>query len=333
MSNINNEFETNIEILSNKIVKSFTYNDSNNDEDILYLAHYTDIQSMFNIFSNNEFWLSHPYDMNDKNELISYINISKKFIANSINKFNLYINKNINLMEIYDEYSDLNNNEHDKIHILCFSEIPYDNQIGKLSMWRGYGGNGSGVAIVFNGTKFNNINENHLTFGKVKYLNDYNINVNINYIIEEFIRFLAENKEVVNQNDRNIYRFIYVLHKTITMSSMFIKNIGFSEEEEWRLVYFGNDNYDKITLSKGIFFNPTKYGFNSKLKLTFDNLKYISNSVEFFQKIILGPTQIDSSNEMKHSLNKINLKNFLKSKGLEVLSNNIVQSSIPYRPR
>ncbi len=39
------------------------------------------------------------------------------------------------------------------IHITCFSEYESGDNVGLLSMWRGYGEDGEGAAIVFDTAK------------------------------------------------------------------------------------------------------------------------------------------------------------------------------------
>jgi hypothetical protein len=42
-------------------------------------------------------------------------------------------------------------------YVLCLSEHDPTNEDGLLSMWRGYGGNGHGAAMVFDSSKLNNL--------------------------------------------------------------------------------------------------------------------------------------------------------------------------------
>ena len=54
-------------------------------------------------------------------------------------------------------------------YVLCFSEHdPADND-GRLSMWRGYGGNGRGAAIVIDTAKFSTLPTSPLILAAVEY--------------------------------------------------------------------------------------------------------------------------------------------------------------------
>jgi hypothetical protein len=116
--------------------------------------------------------------------------------------------------------------------ITCLSEHdPEENELGKLSMWRAYGGS-SGVAIVLNPAVFLSVSDALPTFtSPVAYLSPEAFEMEFERVvgnIETSLDFIkAEGRD-------ELYNSLFHAFRT---SMLCTKHPGFSEEREWRIVY------------------------------------------------------------------------------------------------
>jgi hypothetical protein len=120
------------------------------------LAHYTSIAVLESILKHNEIWLSNPLFMNDLEEVrFGLTNGARLFLESSEIQSACGTQQRFDLLK--SSFNNLFNafvNEHAlDLYVFCLSEHTKEDQDGLLSMWRGYGGNGNGVAIVFDMAK------------------------------------------------------------------------------------------------------------------------------------------------------------------------------------
>jgi hypothetical protein len=121
----------------------------------LLLAHYTSIGTLEKIIQNNEVWLSNPLHMNDLNELRFGMREGALAFRTHHGLMTACGNdeKHRALLKHFDERFQRYDFEHAfDTYVFCVSEHKPDNDDGILSMWRGYGASGAGVAIVFDPT-------------------------------------------------------------------------------------------------------------------------------------------------------------------------------------
>ena len=136
------------------------------------LAHYTTVSTLENIVKSNEVWFSNPLYMNDweesrwamnngaeafrtHSELCSACETSEKH-AFMLKEFEALF-KHFDSNHVLDTY------------LICLSRHASADSDGVLSMWRGYGANGSGVAIVFDTAALNFVENSPFIVGKVEY--------------------------------------------------------------------------------------------------------------------------------------------------------------------
>ncbi len=133
------------------------------------LAHYTSVETAEKIIKKEEIWLSHPFYMNDLEELRfgmlqgiqSFASFAEAAVSPNrrqelINHFNFFI-EHMNEETLVNTY------------VLCLSEHSPDDKDGVLSMWRSYASQGHGVAIVFNTRRIPDPAQAPLRIAKVIY--------------------------------------------------------------------------------------------------------------------------------------------------------------------
>lgn len=291
-----------------------------------FLAHYTSLDAFENILLNDEVWFSNPLFMNDKEELkFGILNGSQKFKDSDVIKDALGSPERYDIfVSAFDHYV----NEYDEKYLLdtyVFSLSAHDveDYDGKLSMWRGYGQDGNGVAIVLDSSKFGVETDSPLIISKVNY-------GSVDDRMEWFERTAAVTAEIISKNDfpdKNVYQIAWTLFDRLKLFALFTKHSGFKEEGEWRIVYMSDkDQKNKLT-SMLHYYNGSR-GVEPKLKFKVVPNNGITSSDFSFNKIIsriiLGPTT-------KSTLAFRSVERMLDIIGKPELKDRLYSSSIPFR--
>ncbi len=191
-------------------------------------------------------------------------------------------------------------------------------------MWRGYGGNGQGVAIEVNTAQIQPIDTSPLLLLKVSYGNDEVRLQQIVNLFNDWCRII----ERANIADCLLYLAVYEFFRLALLYALSTKHIGFSEENEWRLVYLP-DRDTKQTLDPFIEYTVMRGRTEPKLKLKVQPIPGVIDSSFSCDKIvhgaILGPGQNDplSIAGFRFMLDRVEKGNF---------ANLLKISGIPFRP-
>ena len=197
-------------------------------------VYYTTAETAACILKKKQIWMRNTAAMNDYLEVAHGFDcLNASYKAAPGNTFNASLNACF--PGLADEVRDFFNGWLPSIrqdtYITCLSEhLPGEDQHGRLSMWRAYGGQ-TGVALVLNGAvMFSKSNALNVFSSPVAYLNPdafaaefervaKNMESEVNYI-----RSLG--REAVKQIIFNMLRFAVLC----------TKHPGFHEEREWRVV-------------------------------------------------------------------------------------------------
>jgi Protein of unknown function (DUF2971) len=136
------------------------------------LAHYTSIEVIERILGSNEVWFSNPLFMNDLEEVRAGLFEGVPLALNdrAIDTAWRSSNRVQAFKNAFNGYFHQFANEHIMdTYVFCLSEHDRSDHDGLLSMWRGYGGNGKGAAIVIDTAKFNAIPGSPFIIAKVEY--------------------------------------------------------------------------------------------------------------------------------------------------------------------
>lgn len=256
------------------------------------LSHYTTIQVFEQILKNNEIWFSNPLFMNDFEEVRFGIAQGHALVIN-----NPKIEKacgNPKRATLFQAQFQLCFDRFAEQHVLntyvfCLCDHKPDDNDGLLSMWRGYGANGNGVAIVFDSAKINPTEGSPLIFGKVEYGTTEARREWINKLISTFADILIG----VNLSDEQLYLAAHSLFERIKLFALFTKHRGFKEEDEWRIVYMPDrDAGNKLHQMFGYAIDSR--GIEQKLKFKILPVEGITvedlSLTKIVDRIILGPS-------------------------------------------
>jgi hypothetical protein len=292
------------------------------------LIHYTSIDVLQNILTNGQIWLSNPLLMNDYQELrFGLLNAVK------ILKENSEIRTALETPERHERFvscldKELQSFDEDHVfdvYVFCLSLHSPTNEDGLLSMWRGYGSNAGGVAIVFDCSKLPPPEDGPLILSKVVYANDEQRLQWISAKASKFAELIAK----TGFSDDEIPRCTYNLFSRMKLFALFSKHIGFQEEREVRLAYLPERDVTgrfKDCLSYSIGAN----GPEPKLKIPID--RFLSEYGEeytlsnFIERIILGPTS-------SSTLSVKTVQRMCTQSPRPELTKKVGASTIPFRTR
>jgi hypothetical protein len=256
------------------------------------LAHYTTIHVLEKILTSNEIWFSNPLFMNDIEEVrfgvlqgnslvmgskqiaiaCETADRAQKFEQSYAHFFNKFANQNV-----------LNT------YVFCMSEHDKDDNDGLLSMWRGYGANGNGVAVVFDVGQINPLPTSPLMIAAVNYDTTEARIAWLQNLLTIFTKILHK----ASVPDGKLYICAHALFERIKLFALFTKHRGFKEEREWRAVYMP----DRDAAKKGApMFNYAigPRGIEPKMRFRVGYVEGLTapdlSLAKITERIILGPT-------------------------------------------
>lgn len=198
------------------------------------LVHYTSAATALSILKNKEIWMRNTRCMNDFSEVRYGIELFTRFCQKPEKydllkkdwgkKAGVFEEAFFSAVEAFDEWSN-------STYICCFSEQEAEeDQLGRLSMWRGYGTD-CGVAMVLRLNSFLPQNNDFQIYTTpVEYLTEKGFD---DYLIEFGQRIEAEKSFIEALTDRVIEEWTANMIKAAVVS---IKHPGFKEEREWRVI-------------------------------------------------------------------------------------------------
>ncbi len=293
-----------------------------------YFAHYTTLSTLEKILEKQEIWFSNPLYMNDLEEL--RFGMSEGATAfrqsRSIQDACAGTKEHEFLLDAFETmYAKFENQQALDVYVLCLSAHAEGDSDGQLSMWRGYGNEGTGAAIIFDSAAFDKFD--HLPLQTIQV--EYGTRDSRRSKLAAKLDALAAEIGKLERTDYNLHLAAFVWIEFIKRFSISTKHSGFAEEREWRVVYFKDRDY-KDRLVNAVSYALTTRGIEPKLKLrrelVDEGLTPPTTILDLIAHIILGPSH---SNELAKS----SARRMAECVNLPQLAPRIVASGIPYRSR
>ena len=294
----------------------------------LLLAHYTTISTFERIVRNEEFWFSHPLYMNDHEEFNFGFHYGVEAVNNdglllqacgSAERASVFITA-FNQMSKWLASTDITD-----YYIFCTSEHSISDEDGSLEMWRAYGGNGAGVAVVLNGSSLGEAQMPLFRLGKVRYGTKGEREGWITDFVVKFLDVIAASSLM----EHELRGAAALLLSGIKRLSLFLKHDGFKGEKEWRLVYAREWDAGG-TLVSMLDYNVGPHGIEHKLKFKTKPISgHTSNDLSLeslIERILLGPT-------ISANIAKFSVERMLKTRDRGDLAARLRASSIPFRTK
>jgi Protein of unknown function (DUF2971) len=291
------------------------------------LAHYTSLEALERILQNNEVWFSNPLFMNDLDEV--KFGVLNGMTAIKSNEGIITALKTDSRHRTFVQAIDYYINEFDDKHlfdtyVFCLSEHDPGNKDGMLSMWRGYGGNGRGAALIFDMSKLEPVEGGPLLIGRVHYGSSEERFRWFDQVGSRFAEILAEN----DIGDDKLYLASFAILERIKIGALFMKHDGFKEEKEWRVVHMGDRASEgQLRLMQHYLNGPR--GIEPKLKFKFEHVVGITPSGFSLDKILAGILLGPSASS---TLAVRSVQRMLDLIERPELKNKLLASSIPLRP-
>ncbi len=307
-----------------------------------FLAHYTSLDVLEKIIKNNELWFSNPLNMNDYQELqFGFYNGRDLFHEVRKEPETLNMCDSPERLDLIVHWFNAYFNDYEKNHILdvfvfCLSEHKKDQPNGLLSMWRGYGQDGNGAALIFNTSFLTVKHESPLIFAKVFYGSEQERFDNMKETFRKCFSLISD-KIIENEH---LYIVGYHLFYLMLCQSLLSKHQGFKEEEEWRIIYLLDrdpprpdpdlpNEKGKTLLKNNIFHFVNGNSIETKLRFPIKPLKLEPRQEWTFESIleniILGPVHNN-----RYSVHAVKI--MLDCLGKPEFKSKVWHSETPYRP-
>jgi hypothetical protein len=292
------------------------------------LAHYTSVQVLEKIILDEELWFSNPLYMNDLEEMRFGLNEGAQLFLSSpvvIEAAGSEHRAQIIRGAFHHYYQMLDMEGALDIYVFCFCEHDRNNDDGILSMWRGYGGHGNGVALVLDTASIPDPPAAPLYISPVQYGSRKTRVQWMNDILKQWADILKDSEIPDDLLYISAHQFFIVL-KLLALTT---KHDGFKEEREWRIIY-QPENDPQQHLGPALSYHIGDRGVEPKLKYRIGALPRFSPSAlslsNLLVRIILGPT-------VSHHLSILATKRMLDRIGKPEFQDRVAASSIPLRPR
>ena len=290
------------------------------------LAHYTSLSNLESIFKHDEVWLSNPLFMNDFEEVrFGVIEGLEQIKASKNLRTSLLVDSNYDtFIRHYYSFFSLFAEEHViDTYVFCLSLHDQSDNDGKLSMWRGYGASGNGACIVLDSSKVLVLENSPFILARVHYATRQERREKIVSYVDQLSVIIS----TLQQSDEQIRLAAYYLFERIKLFALFTKHSGFTEEDEWRIVYLPDRDLKKMIYPMIDYWIGPK-GIEPKLKLALKEIPFGEKGAFSLKKItdriIVGPS---TSSPMALKM----VQKMLKKNSCDDLCNRVVASTIPFR--
>lgn len=253
------------------------------------LAHYTSIRTLERIAQTGEIWFSNPLYMNDVDELRYGMNLGLHAVRSHTGLRQACPPEHYNaLLDAFDaQFTAFDSDSAFDVYV--FSCAEHDEEIGDdglLSMWRGYGGDGNGVAIVFDMHPLM-VARSPLLVHQVQY-RSYEAS---EAWMEEKLQQFADALQRIGGPVAGMNQAAAALFERIKLFALFTKHRGFHEEREWRIVYLREQDLAG-TFQHHLHYAIGSRGIEPRLRFTPETLGTAGTGPkleQMVQRIILGP--------------------------------------------
>lgn len=286
-------------------------------------VHYTNAATAMKIIQEKKFWMRNTTTMNDYSEIEHGLECLTSVYNDELGqRFKAAIDAIFPGMteEIQSHFNAWLPGMKRDTYLACFSEHDdSEDNLGRLSMWRAYGGS-SGVALVLNNTAF--LSESDalgIYTNAVAYLDRESFRqqfIEVSEAIERNKLFVASmSRELVYRLIWNMFRFGIVC----------TKHPGFSEEREWRVVYTPSLGKSARVTSSIQCINGVPQNIEViPLEDVPEEGLFGLNLPELLNRIIIGPTQYPIA--LYHAFVRL-----LEEAGVPDAGNKVYISNIPLR--
>ena len=287
-------------------------------------AYYTTAETAANILQNREIWMRSTVLMNDYSEIqYGLSKITDAFSSKEGEDLEAVLEKTIpgSTEGIKDFFHKWVPNILEDTFIISFSEHTADeDQFGRLSMWRAYGGD-AGVAFLINPEAlFNDINILPVYTSPVSYFETSDVIDTFSRITDEIRR----NGEYVQGLGLNGLR--QAVFNALRFAAVCIKHPAFKEEREWRVITSPSlDSSEYLRQSVELIGGVPQPVIKKKIEMPLMNGNGDLKLPDYVDKILIGPCEFPEVIERA-------MVSMLSEAGVENPDEKVHVTGIPLRP-
>jgi hypothetical protein len=200
------------------------------------LAHYTTADTAMKILTNRCLWLRNAAVMNDYSEVAYGRDVIAPVMSEEIGDRLFAILDSLKAglsREFFQRHTNHVAHARETVFMSSLCEHDKDDTLGRLSMWRAYGGPVAGVALIFKNSVITteleidlNVNASPVLYGHTP---DFRAE------FTEMVEKLEAEKEFLGSLDPDLV--LNCCSTAMQMATLSIKHPGFAEEQEWRLIH------------------------------------------------------------------------------------------------
>ena len=249
---------------------------------------YTSAESALNIINGKEMWLRNTQCMNDYSEIAHGISclieaynsdIGKRF-KETINSISPEV-----LVKLERDFDDWTPSFRLATYITCVSEhTPDEQQYGRLSMWRAYGGDVP-VALVLNVEPFFSDSDYIFAYTHpVRYMDKTQFMDSFSQLTDRIEKEMDYLKSIDHEV---LFNYLFMTFQDIALC---LKHPAFKEEREWRVVYSPNMRRSPHISSQVVSIGGLTQTVHKLPLKNIEEIKYTGVSIpELLHEVIIGP--------------------------------------------
>lgn len=255
-------------------------------------VHYTSAEAALKIIGTKRIWMRNTTCMSDYREVNHGFDLLNSFFTDGANK--------ARFTEALDSCSPNIAQEAIDMFIQWWSNIQVDTYIasisnhddkedqhGRLSMWRAFGGNSARVAIVFSVPWFSGASAAlNIVFSPVAYHKKEEVYAEINAVIDN----VHKNRDFLCSIERT--RLLGQIFNMLAVGVTCLKHEGFDEEREWRVIYAPKRMHSSLMESTTeIIGGIPQIVYKLPLDVTVSPDLAELDMAKIFDRLIIGPSQ------------------------------------------
>jgi hypothetical protein len=287
------------------------------------VVHYTSAENLLRIITSKQLWMRNTNCMADYSEVTHGHSMLQKFFQGHRDGFGAVLHSchpglADEAIQLFDQWwGSIRFNT----YICSISEHEdYEDQHGRLSMWRAFGGNAARAALVMNVPPEGMAEGLHLFLVPVAYEEYPDIEAELLRAVEN----VRSNTEFLKSIDRD--RLKTLIFYFLVCNAVSIKHQGFREEKEWRVIYLPHANPSKlVTSSIEVIGGVPQIVHQIPLHEDPNNDVVGVGISALVNRIIIGPTVYNVPMHMAFT-------EALAKAGVAGAANRVVWSGIPIRP-
>lgn len=258
----------------------------------LQLAYYTTAETAMKVIKGRSLWLRNAGLMNDYSEIEYGKNVMAPVVNGPLgDRLRLLLDavKPGMAGEVMRRHEVHRGHAREAVFTASVSEHDPNDRLGRLSMWRAYGGPVAGVALLFKSDVVDMELDPDLEVSASPVL--YGGPDDFHAELEKMIRGLESNIEFLKSSDADILE--NAVTNLLQFSMFSIKHPGFREEQEWRIIYrpfeFPSDHVLRSTVTvSGIPQAIFELPFHNPERGPLFNLPQLDLN-EILEGVVLGP--------------------------------------------